>query len=321
MALVTIGDVRRAATRISEHVVRTPLIPCARLSDELGLRVLIKPENLQNTASFKVRGALNTMLTWQENGTLPEGVVGYSAGNHAAAVAYAGQRLGVKVIIAMPSNAVESKVINVRRYGGEIVFTDDLLGTCEELAARHGFPALLPFNLPEVIAGQGTVGLEIAQDLPGANAVLVPVGGGGLISGIGAAVTALSPATRVVGVEPEISNALALALRHGEVRNLNPVRPTLADGLAAPRAGEHTLENALRYVDEMAAVSEDAITAAWADMADATKLIVEPAAVVGLAALQTGAVTFPPGSTIVLVASGGNADLVKLAQVPRSTSG
>lgn len=318
MALVTIDDVRAAATRISGHVVRTPLLYSDRLSDELGLRIIIKPENLQNTGSFKVRGALNTLLTWQENDTLPEGVVGFSAGNHAAAVAFAGQRLGVKVIVAMPHNAVESKVRNVRRYGGEIVPTDDLIGTCAELAERHGFPALLPFNLPEVIAGQGTTGIEIAEDLPAADAVLVPVGGGGLISGIGAAMKGLGSTTRVIGVEPEISNALGLALEHKEVRDLGAVMATIADGLAAPRAGEHTLENASQYVDEMAVVSEDAISAAWADMVDATKLVLEPAAVVGLAALRTEAVKLPPGSTVVLVASGGNADLVKLAQLPRS---
>ncbi|AEF42645.1 threonine ammonia-lyase [Hoyosella subflava] len=314
MTLVTVDDVRGAATRIASDVIRTPLLPCARLSDELGLRVLIKPESLQNTGSFKVRGALNTLLTWKENGTLPEGVVGFSAGNHAAAVAFAGQRLGVKAIIAMPHDAVESKVINVRRYGGEIVPTDDLLGTTEELAAQYGYPALLPFNLPEVIAGQGTVGLEIAEDAQDAAAVIVPVGGGGLISGIGAAVTALAPSMRVIGVEPEVSNALSLAMTHGEVRELPRAARTIADGLAAPRAGNHTLENALAYVDEMAVVSENAIGEAWADLADSAKLIVEPAAAVGLAALRSGAVSLPAGSTVVLVVSGGNADLVKLAQ-------
>lgn len=244
MELVTVDDVRTAAKRIDGLVVRTPLLECEQLSTELGCRVLIKAESLQHTGSFKPRGVLNTMLSWQERGELPEGVVGFSAGNHAAALAYAGNRLGVRAVVSMPTDANPSKVDNVRRYGGQIVPSDDLMGTCAELGERYGWLALYPFDMPEVIAGQGTVGLEICADEPEPDLVLVPVGGGGLIAGIATAVKASSPSTVVIGVEPSESNALGQAMRAGEVVRLPAGQRTVADGLAAPFAGVHTLAQA-----------------------------------------------------------------------------
>ncbi|GGC57638.1 threonine/serine dehydratase [Hoyosella rhizosphaerae] len=320
MTLVTVEDVRKASNRLAPYVVHTPLLRAPRLSTELDLRVLVKPENLQRTGSFKVRGALNTLLSWQESGSLPRGVVCYSAGNHAAAVAYAGQSLGVETVIAMPHGAVQSKIDNVHRFGGEIVETDDLIGTCNSLSAERGFPMLLPFDMPEVIAGQGTVGLEILADAvatgTAVDAVLVPVGGGGLISGIGAVVKSLSPRTLVIGVESEASNALGLALNAGEVVDLPARLPTIADGLAAPRAGGHTLAHAQAYVNCMVEVSESAITRAWRDMVDATKLVVEPSSAVGLAALREISLAdmgLRAGMSVVLVASGGNVDFSRFA--------
>lgn len=312
MHLVTIDDVREAAARIDGLVVRTPLLECARLSEDLGCRILIKAENLQHTGSFKPRGALNTLLSWRDQGRLPRTVVGFSAGNHAAAVAYAGRRLGVRVVVSMPTRAVASKVANVRRYGGEIVPTDDLMGTCAELAARYRCPALYPFDMPEIIAGQGTVGLEIcAEAVP--DFVVVPVGGGGLIGGIAAAVKAASPNTRVLGVEPAVSNALGRALRAGKVVEVPGAAGTLADGLAAPFAGEHTLAQAQAYVDDVVEVSEADIASSWPALVDASKLLLEPSAAVGLAAVRSGAIEVGAGATVVFVASGGNVDLDALA--------
>lgn len=306
MRLVDTDDIAAAAARIDGYVLRTPLLDCERLSTELGSRVLVKAENLQHTGSFKPRGACNALLSWREQGRLPDRVVSFSAGNHAAAVAFAGRQLGVTATVAMPEAAHSSKVDNVRRYGGEIVPTTDLMGTCEELARRYDCPTLYPFDLPEIIAGQGTVGREICADAE-PDLVLVPVGGGGLIGGIATAVKATAPRCRVVGVEPELSNAMRLALDAGEVVPLPRGEPTIADGLAAPFAGEHTLAQVRRYVDDVVGVTERDIAAAWPDMVGATKLLLEPSAVVGLAALRAGVVDVPPGGTVVLVASGGNA--------------
>ncbi|RZQ62975.1 threonine/serine dehydratase [Amycolatopsis suaedae] len=306
MRLLDLDDIRKAAARLDGLVLRTPLLDNERLSAEVGGRVLLKPENLQHTASFKVRGALNTLLTWRERGTLPEGVVGFSAGNHAAALSYAGKRLGVRVLMAMPPDAPASKVDNVRRYGGEITRTEDLLGTCAELAERHGFPVVHPFDLPEVMAGQGTVGLELAEDGPAPGLVLVPVGGGGLLSGVAAAVRELAPSARIVGVEPARSNAVALALRAGEPVPLRRV-PTLADGLTAPITSALPLAHVQRLVDDVVEVAEEDIESAWRHLSDATKLVVEPSAAVGLAALRAGVVGPPESGPTVLVLSGGNA--------------
>ncbi|GAA5116158.1 threonine/serine dehydratase [Haloechinothrix salitolerans] len=306
MELVSSDDIDAAARRIKPYVLRTPLLHSERLSDELGCRVLVKAENLQHTGSFKPRGACNTLLSWRERGELPERVVTFSAGNHAAAVAFAGRQLGVTVTVSMPESAQQAKVDNVRRYGGEIVPTDDLRGTCDRLAREHDCPALYPFDLPEVIAGQGTVGREIREDVQ-PDLVLVPVGGGGLVGGIGTAVKAAAPDCRVVGVEPALSNAVGQALAANEVVRLPRGAPTMADGLAAPFAGEHTLAQVRRYVDDVVSVAESDIATAWPDMIAATRLMLEPSAVVGLAALRAGAVAVPDGGTVVLVASGGNA--------------
>lgn len=306
MELVSSDDIATAAKRIESYVLRTPLLHSERLSDELGCRVLVKAENVQHTGSFKPRGACNTLLSWQERGELPERVVTFSAGNHAAAVAFAGRQLGVTVTVSMPESAQQAKVDNVRRYGGEIVPTDDLRGTCDRLAREYDCPTLYPFDLPEVIAGQGTVGREVSEDVQ-ADLVLVPVGGGGLVGGIATAIKDVAPDCRVVGVEPALSNAVEQALAADEVVWLPRGAPTIADGLAAPFAGEHTLAQVRRYVDDVVSVAENDIATAWRDMINATRLVLEPSAVVGLAALRAGAVAVPEGGTVVLVASGGNA--------------
>lgn len=309
MRLIDIDDIRVAADRIDGQVARTPLLDCEPLTQRFGCRVLVKAESLQRTGSFKSRGALNTLLTWREQGRLPERVVSFSAGNHAAAVAYAGRVLGVAATIAMPSAATQPKIDNVRRYGGEIVPTDDLLGTCAELAEQYGCPVLYPFDQPEVIAGQGTAGAEIVADVAEPDLVLVPVGGGGLLSGVATAVRALAGDCRVVGVEPETSDAVGAAMRAGRVVRLANPAATMADGLAAPAAGEHTLAQVNACVDAMATVDEAAIAEAWPVLVDATRLVLEPSVAVVLAALETGAVDVPAGGTVVLVASGGNAQL------------
>jgi threo-3-hydroxy-L-aspartate ammonia-lyase len=303
MGLVSGEDIAAAAVRLDGRIVRTPLLPCPRLSESLGVPVLLKPENLQHTGSFKVRGVFNALLARDE---LPLGVATFSAGNHAAATAYAGSVLGLPVVVCMPPHAVVTKVEAVRRYGGEIIFTDDLLGACRQVAGERGFTILHPFDDLDVIAGQGSVGAEIMHDLTDPDLVIVPVGGGGLISGIAAATKAVWPKGRVVGVEPATANAMSYALRTGSPAGM-PHRPvSLADGLTAPFAGEHTLAHVQALVDEVVEVPEDAIRQAWWELMDVSKLLIEPSAAVGLAALRLGLALPRPGGTVVLVLSGGN---------------
>jgi threonine dehydratase len=315
VTLVTGEDIAAAAKRIDGRIVRTPLLPCPRLSDEFGVPVAVKAENLQHTGSFKVRGVLNALLARQARGERPAGVATFSAGNHAAATAFAGRALGLPVVVCMPPKAVVTKVEAVRRYQGEIVFTDDLLASCHAVAGERGYAILHPFDDLDVIAGQGTTGAELVADEPGPGLVVVPVGGGGLISGVAAAVKAASAGTRVVGVEPATANAVSYALRAGSAEPL-PARPvSLADGLTAPFAGVHTFAHVRELVDAVVEVSEADIRRAWWEMLDATKLFVEPSAAVGLAALRRGLVEVRPGRSVVLVLSGGNVGPASLAEL------
>ncbi|MFC4145904.1 threonine/serine dehydratase [Micromonospora mangrovi] len=312
MRLVTGDDITAAEKRLDGRVVRTPLLDAPVLGEALGLRVAVKAENLQHTGSFKARGATNALLARAEREGMPAGLVAFSAGNHAIAVAFVGRTFGLPTVVCMPPGAVPAKVAEVRRLGAEPVFTDDLLATARSLAAERGWHLLPPFDDPDVIAGQATVGRELLADGPVPAVVLVPVGGGGLISGIAAAVKEASPATRVVGVEPDGANAMSHALRTGTPTP--PVRPvSVADGLAAPFAGRHTLAHVRALVDEVVEVPEAAILPAWSDLIHATKLLVEPAAAVSLAALRAGLVELPSGGRAVLVLSGGNVDPSRLA--------
>lgn len=307
MDLVTAADIAVAADRLTGRAVRTPLLESVRLSDEFGCRVLVKAENLQHTGSFKVRGIMNALLARP----LPPGVLTFSAGNAAAAVSYAARELGIPAAVCMPPGAVPAKIDAVRRYGGEIVLTDTLTVTCEEMSAERGWPVLHPFNDRDVIAGHATISVELLADEPGIDLVLVPVGGGGLISGVAAGLNGGS--ARVVGVEPLTANAMSHALRTGAPVAL-PTRPvSLADGLAAPFAGDITLAHVQAYVDRVVEVDEAALRDAWWSMMDATKLFVETSAAVGLAALRAGLVDAPANGTMVLVASGGNASRTGLA--------
>jgi len=315
MSIVASADIAAAAARLAGRVVRTPVLSSDRLSEDLGFVVLLKAENLQHTGSFKARGAQNALLARAERGELPSGVATFSAGNHAAAAAFAGRALGLPVVVCMPPGAVEVKVAAVRRYGGEVVVTEDLVGTCQALAADRGYTLLHPFDDLDVIAGAGTVGAELVADTGPVDLVLVPVGGGGLISGVAAAVKQASPATRVVGIEPATANAVTHGRRHGALVPL-PTRPrSIADGLTAPYAGRHNLAHIDEYVDAVIEVPEDAIERAWWELLDTSKLLVEPSAAVGLAALRLHAFEADPGARVALILSGGNVAPTTLARL------
>jgi threonine dehydratase len=311
--LVELRDVRKARERIGDRVHRTPTFSSASLGEIAGVRLHLKAELFQKTGSFKPRGVFNKLLALSHE-ERSRGVVSLSAGNHAAALAYGATSVGTRATIVMPTNAVASKVDATRAYGGEVLLTErDLLEACLEIQAARNLVLVHPFDDPLVIAGQGTVGLEILEDVPDVDAVVVPVGGGGLISGVAVAVKEQRPGVRIIGVEPEMADAMTRSLAQGSPVHLDHPQ-TVADGLAAPFAGEHTLRHVQRLVDDMVTVSDEDILGALRLVWARSKLAAEPSGAAGIAALITGRLALPAESTVVAVISGGNFDLGRLKE-------
>ncbi len=312
LALVTLEDIRHAELRIGNRIHRTRQGRSRYLSDLSGARVSTKLELFQKTGSFKVRGVLNTLeqLTPAERA---RGVVSMSAGNHAQALAWGAAQLGVASTIVMPASALRSKVDATRAYGGRVVLTDqDLLATAKALQEAHGLTLIHPFDDPRVIAGQGTVGLEIVEDVPDVEVVLVGCGGGGLISGVATAVKALRPRTRVIGIEPEGSAVMSLSLTAGSPQRLTK-NLTIADGLAPPFTGENALAHVKAYVDDIITVSDAQILEGMRALMERCKLFVEPSAGAAVAPLLAPHPLIPEGSSVVAIICGGNIDVSRLA--------
>ncbi len=310
-SLVTAADIAAAHKVIDGRIRRTPMMHSVQLSDRLGFTLHLKLENFQKTGSFKVRGALNRIagLTADER---KRGVVTMSAGNHGQGVAFAAREMGTHATIVMPSTAVKSKVEATKNYGGEVVQTDaDLVGTMQAIQAKRNLVAVSPFDDPAIIAGAGTVGDEILDDMPQVDVILVGVGGGGILSGLGVAARARRPEVRVIGVEPEGANTMRLSVDRGSAQKIAKA-VTVADGLAAPMAGELTYAHVHQLALEIVTVPDSAIVDAMWTIIERCKVLAEPAAAAGLAALLTGAVKVEPGASVVCVVTGGNADREKL---------
>ena len=316
--LVELSDILDAQSANGGQLHRTPLISSTYLGKQSGgYELYFKLELFQKTGSFKPRGVLNRLraLTADER---RRGMITLSAGNHAQAPAWGATRFGIQSTVVMPTNSVRSKVEATKDYGGEVILADgDLLETCLAIQKERDLVLVHPFDDPMIIAGQGTVGVEILEDLPGVDAVIVGVGGGGLISGIATAIKSSEPGIKVVGVEPEGASAMSQSLIRGEVVHLDQVE-TVADGLAAPFAGEHTLAHVQRYVDDVVTVSDSEIVEAMALILERCKLVAEPAAAATLAALLTRKADFPEGSKVVCVLSGGNVDRERLLELLQS---
>jgi len=305
--LVDRAAVEAAAGRLYGLVHRTPVLTCGLLDERAEAALYLKAEVFQKTGSFKIRGALNKILQLSDE-EKRRGVVTVSAGNAAGAVALAARMAGAAATVVMPAGAVQAKVDAVRGYGGEVVLADgDLIAAYEEVRDQRGLVPVHPFDDLDVIAGAGTVGLEFLEDAPDIDVVVVPVGGGGLISGVAAAVHGRG--VRVVGVEPVGASLMPKSVAAGQ-----PLRDasvtTVADGLKAPMAGEVTLPHVQALVDELVQVEDDPIVDAVKLLASRAKLVVEPAGAAGLAAVLAGVVT---GRQIGLILSGGNLDLSLLA--------
>ena len=320
MRLVNVSDIRTAAGRISGAVLRTPLVPCSWSDPERPLWV--KPESLQAIGAFKVRGAQNALAALSA-AQREKGVVAYSSGNHAQAVAYAARTMHVPATIVIDDTAPELKITATKNLGAEVVLVplDQRARVAADLVAQRGATLIPPFDHPDVIAGQGTVGLEIAADLPDVRVVLVPVSGGGLASGIGVAIKALCPDAQVFGVEPELAGDTAASFAKGELVRwpaTDRVR-TIADGLRA-EPSELTFAHLTSTLDGVLTVSEREIRAAVAVLARQSRLIAEPAGATATAAYLFHAGELPPGKTVAVI-SGGNIDPGLLIDILTSETG
>ncbi len=309
--LIGLADIQDAQKVIADRLHRTPMMTSSTLSAQTGLDLSLKLELFQKTGSFKPRGVLNNLHHLSPEAR-QAGVISLSAGNHAQALAWAATQVGAPSTLVMPAGAIRSKIEATRGYGGEVVLTEgDLLATCLQIQQERGLTLVHPFDDLKTIAGQGTLGLEVMEDASGTDAVLVGVGGGGLISGVAAAVKARKPEARVIGVEPEGAAVMTRSLREGAPVHVDQL-DTIADGLAAPFVGVRNLLHVQAYVDEMVVVPDEAIVDAMKMLMERCKVVAEPAGAAPLAALLCRAARLPAGGRTVCVVSGGNVDLERL---------
>ncbi len=320
--MIELADVLAAREAIAGRLHRTPLTGSAALGALLGVPCFLKLENLQKTGSFKPRGVLTKIAALSE-AERARGLIAASAGNHAQAVAWAATAAGLHATVVMPETAPAAKLAATRAYGGTIVTEPSTLTVFQRayaLADEHGYTLVHAFDDPAVLAGQGTVGLEILEDLPEAGTIVVPIGGGGLLGGVAVAIKSQRPGVRIVGVEPEGAPAMWRSRASGQPERLDRIT-TIADGLSAPFAGALPFEIVQRYVDDVVLVTDDEIRAAMVLILERCKLLAEPAGAAGLAALLSGAIPVRPGEPTVVIVSGGNIDAARLATVLSDTPG
>jgi threonine dehydratase len=315
--LITLADVEAARARIRGAIYESPCVESIPLSQLTGAHIYCKLDYLQRTGSFKERGARNALLQLTAE-QRKRGVIAASAGNHAQGIAYHGALLGIPVTVVMPTFAPLIKVSNCRHLGATVILHGADIGEsrarAEEVAARDGMTFIHPFDNAEVIAGQGTMALEILEQAPDVQAIVVPVGGGGLLSGIGTVVRALRPQVQLVGVEPENAACLTAALAAGKPVTV-ALAPTLADGLSVPLLGNRPFEVLRRVVDQVVTVDEAAIALAVLRLIELEKSVVEGAGAAPLAAFLAGKLRALEGRNVVLVLAGGNIDLTMLDRV------
>jgi len=284
--------------------------------------LFLKLESWQKTGSFKPRGVLNKIAALSQ-AERDRGLITASAGNHAQALAWAAGIAGIACTVVMPETAPAAKLAATKGYGGTVVLEPSTLtvfARAQALAAEHGYTFIPPFDDPAIVAGQGTVGLEILEDLPDVGTVVVPIGGGGLIAGIALAIKSRRPNARIIGVEPAGAAAMWRSRETGQAARLNQIA-TIADGLSAPFAGELPFALVQQYVDDLVLVNDADILAAMALMLERCKLLAEPAGAAALAGLLSGAVKVQPHAPVAIILSGGNIDAARLAQLLTPTTG
>lgn len=317
MDLVTLDDIRAAAARIRGIARMTPLIDVSEL---VGMPVLLKCENLQPSGAFKIRGAFN-MIAQLDATARQRGVITYSSGNHGQAMALAARTVGSPAVVVMPTTAPRNKSEGARAFGAEVIFEGTTSAErklrAEREASERGLTMVPPFEHPWIIAGQGTVGLEILEQAPDLSAVVVQMGGGGLVSGVAAAIKRLSPSTRVVGVEPAGAAKITASRAAGKPVTLERTA-SVADGLMPVRPGDLTFAHVQAFVDEVLTVDDAEIIDATLWLVDRIKLVVEPSGAAAFAAIRSGKV--PVIGPTVAVLSGGNIDIARLSELASSIS-
>ena len=307
-------DFMEARERLGTVIEKTKLIHSNIFSDESGNDVYIKPENLQRTGAFKIRGAYNKIakLTEEEK---KRGVIAASAGNHAQGVALAAQKLGIKAVIVMPKHTPLIKVEATRRYGAEVILTgevyDEAYEYAKKLQEKEGYTFVHPFNDEDVIEGQGTIALEVLEELPDADIILVPIGGGGLISGIASAAKLKNPLIKIIGVEPEGAASALEARKSHHVVELDEAN-TIADGTAVKKIGDITFDYIEKYVDDIVTVSDYELMAAFLVLVEKHKIVAENSGILSVAGLKKLNVT---GKKIISIISGGNIDVLTISSM------
>ena len=315
--MITLDDIRQARTRIGDAIYRSPCAHSETLSRITGCELYLKLENLQMTGSFKERGSLNKILRMDE-AQKSAGVITASAGNHAQGVAHAARLCGIRAMIVMPETTPLTKLCGVRELGAEIVLAggcyDEAYEKACELWKTRGFTFIHAFDDPDIIAGQGTIGLELLEQVPSVEAVIVPIGGGGLIAGIATAIKESRPEVDIFGVEAQRLPAMKTSVAANRVIRL-PTANTIADGIAVARVGEETLPIVAQRVADIVTVSEEEIAAAIMTLLEREKTLAEGAGAVGFSALMQHRIPSVKGRTVVVVISGGNIDMTLLSRV------
>lgn len=313
----TIQDIREAQERLKPHIKHTPLLRAEKIEKAAGCQLYLKPETLQITGAFKIRGALNKTLSLPRE-EIANGIIATSSGNHAQGLAYAARMLGVKAILVLPVTTPKIKIANTQALGAEVILFDgDTAARWKrvyEIAEENRYAVVHAFEDPLVMAGQGTIGCEILEDLPDVDTVIIPMGGGGLISGIATAIKETRPSVRVVGAEPALTPKYYHS-RLNKQRTTLPLKNTIADGLRISVPGQNPYPIIERYVDEIVLVEDEHIIEGMRALAKDAKLIAEPAAAIGIGALLAGVVKVRPDEKVCVVLTGGNWDLCDLAEI------
>ena len=313
----TIQDIHDARARLRPHVRHTPLLRAEKIEKTVGCELYLKPETLQITGAFKIRGALNKALSLPR-GDIANGIIATSSGNHAQGLAYAARMLGVKAILVLPVTSPKIKIENTKALGAEVILFDgDTAARWKrvyEIATENNYVPIHAFEDPIVMAGQGTIGCEILDDLADVDTIIVPVGGGGLISGVATAIKETKPSVRVIGAEPALTPKYYHSRINGE-RTTLPLLDTIADGLRISVPGQNPYPIIEKYVDEIVLVEDRHIVEGMRALAKDAKLIAEPAAAITVGALLAGSINLKPNEKVCAVLSGGNWDLSDLAEV------
>lgn len=308
---VTLNDVIEAAERIKPYVVRTPLLREKTMDEVLGCEVYLKPEMLQVTGAFKMRGAVNKIFSLSKE-ERDKGIICSSSGNHGKACALAGKMTGTRIIVVLPDDAPKAKIDGITNLGGEVILGPRIYKERWEMVreevAKHGYTIAHGYEDYDVMAGQGTLGLEILEDLPYVDTVFVPVGGGGLIAGVATAIKSINPKVRIIGVQAKASDAYVQSRKAGEPVEV-PCYPSLADGLTCRRPGDNPYPIIDKYVDEFVSVDEESIQKAVKLVAEEAKLIAEPSSCVGIAAILGGEIKMKPDEKVCFILTSGNWDI------------